>query len=190
MWPRPDDRALRSIALFVERTLIPSRPNNAQPALSLPGWQSNHNQFGEATNQPPIPCETTTIQPTLILDPLVRNSPIRSGQPLVPRTPAMTEGEELKVTVAKARRSSPSVDRIVRGENARSLASQQRPASIELTEMRLKPQPIRRSNEPASNPIRDQHGSAHADSLHSHPQRSDSIRQAAGATNLFLCGSA
>jgi hypothetical protein len=71
------DRALRSIAMFVERTSILSHPNNAQPALSVPSWQSSHNQFGEATNRRPIPCETATVQPTLILDTLVRNSPIR-----------------------------------------------------------------------------------------------------------------
>jgi len=93
----------------------------------------------------------------------------------------MTEGEERKVTLAKARRSSPSVDRNVRGENVHSLASQQRPASIECTELAIQPQPIRRSNQPAANPMRDRDGSAHADSRHSRPQQFDSIRQAAGA---------
>ena len=88
----------------------------------------------------------------------------------------MTEGEEGKVTVAKARRSSPSVDRNVRGENARSLASQQCLASIEFTATDLQPQPIRRSNEPASNPMRDRNGSGHADSRYPSPNRSDSIR--------------
>jgi len=87
------------------------------------------------------------------------------------------------VSVAKARRSSPSVDRIVRGENARSLASQQRRASIEFTGTDRHPQPIRRSNEPVSHPMRDRDSSDHADSQFSRPQRSDSIRQAAGATN-------
>jgi hypothetical protein len=95
----------------------------------------------------------------------------------------MTEGEERKVTVAKARRSSPSVDRNVRGDNVHSLASQQRPANIECTELAIQPQLIRRSNQPASNPMRDRDGSAHADSRHSRPQQFDSIRQAAGATN-------
>jgi hypothetical protein len=95
----------------------------------------------------------------------------------------MTEGEEGKGMVAKARRSNPSVDRIVRGENAHSLASQQRPANIEFTETDLQPQPMRRSNEPASHPMRNRDGSAHADSRYSRPQRFVSIRQAAGATN-------
>jgi len=95
----------------------------------------------------------------------------------------MTEGEEGKEDEAMARRSSPSVDRNVRGENVHSLASQQRPASIECTELAIQPQPIRRSNQPASNPMRDRDGSAHADSRHSRPQQSVSIRQAAGATN-------
>jgi hypothetical protein len=65
----------------------------------------------------------------------------------------MTQGEEGEEDEAKARRSSPSVDRNVRGENVHSLASQQSPASIEFTEMELQPQPIRRSNETASNPM-------------------------------------
>jgi hypothetical protein len=95
----------------------------------------------------------------------------------------MTEGEEGKGNVAKARRSSPSVDRMVRGENDRSLASQQRPASIEFTGIGISPQPILRSNEPAFHPMGDRDGSAQADSRYSRPQRSDSIRQAAGATN-------
>jgi hypothetical protein len=116
--------------LFVERTPVLSHPNNAEPALSLQGPIGIHNQFGEATNRCPIPCETATVQTTLILNSLVRNDPIRSGKPLVPRTTAMTEGEEGKGTVAKARRSSPSVDRIVRGENVNSLAAQQRRASV------------------------------------------------------------
>jgi hypothetical protein len=62
----------------------------------------------------------------------------------------MTEGEEGKEDEAKARRSSPSVDRNVRGENVHSLASQQRPASIKCTELAIQSQPIRRSNEAAS----------------------------------------
>jgi hypothetical protein len=95
----------------------------------------------------------------------------------------MTEGEEGKGKVAKAQRSSPSVDRIVRGENARSLASQQRPDSIEFTEMELQSQPIRRSNEPASHPMRERDGSARGDSRYYRPHTSDSIRQVAGATN-------
>ena len=95
----------------------------------------------------------------------------------------MTEGEEGNVTVAKARRSSPSVDRIVRGKNVHSLAIQQRPASIEFTEMAIQPQPIRRSNKPAFHPTRDRDGSALADSRDARSQRSDLIRQAAGATN-------
>jgi len=61
----------------------------------------------------------------------------------------MTEGEEGEEDEAKARRSSPSVDRNVRGENVHSLASQQRPASIECTAIALPPQTFRRSNEPA-----------------------------------------
>jgi hypothetical protein len=76
--------------LFVERTPVLSHPNNAQPALSLPRWQSSHNQFGEAANQRPISCCTATVQPTLILDTLFRNRPFRSGKPLVPRTAALT----------------------------------------------------------------------------------------------------
>jgi hypothetical protein len=70
------DRALRSIAMFVERTSILSHPNNAQPVLSLPRWSFSHNQFGEATKQRPIPSQTATVQPSQILDTLVRNSPI------------------------------------------------------------------------------------------------------------------
>jgi hypothetical protein len=95
----------------------------------------------------------------------------------------MTEGEEGKWGVVKARRSSPSVDRIVRGENAHSLAPQQRLASIEFTGVELPPQPIRRSNQTASHPMRDRDGSDHADSRDARPQEPDSIRQAAGATN-------
>jgi hypothetical protein len=44
------------------------------------------NQFGEATIRRPIPRKTATVQPTLILDTPIRNGPIRSGKPLVPRT--------------------------------------------------------------------------------------------------------
>lgn len=95
----------------------------------------------------------------------------------------MTEGEEGKGTVAKARQSSPSVDRTVRAENAHSLASQQRPANIEFTAIDLHPQPILQSSELASHPMQDLDGSAHADSLDFRPQRFDSIRQATGATN-------
>ena len=96
MWPRPDDRALRSIALFVERTPVLSHSNNAQTALSLPKRQSSHNQFGEATSRRPIPCETATVQPTLIIDTIVRNGPILSDKPLVPRTTPVSRCEELK----------------------------------------------------------------------------------------------
>jgi hypothetical protein len=55
------DRALRSIALFVEGTIVLSHPNIAQPALSLQGPICIHNQLGEATNQRPIPGKTATV---------------------------------------------------------------------------------------------------------------------------------
>jgi hypothetical protein len=84
------DRALRSIALFVEKTSVLSHPNIAQPALSLQGPICIHNQLGEATNRRPIPSKTGTVQTTLILDPLVRIRPTRLGQPLVPRTTKVT----------------------------------------------------------------------------------------------------
>jgi hypothetical protein len=92
------------------------------------------------------------------------------------RTKAMTEGEVGNGNAGKARRSSLSDDRNVRGGSARSLASQQRPASIESTEIELHPQPILRKNEPAFHPMQDRDGSAHADSRNSRPQQSVSIR--------------
>jgi hypothetical protein len=95
------DRALRSIALFVEETGILSLPHDAQRALSLPIWSVSHNQFGGATKQRPIPCETATVQPSQILEILVRNSPIRSGKPLVPRTPPFSQRRENKCPIKK-----------------------------------------------------------------------------------------
>jgi hypothetical protein len=47
------DRALRSIALFVEGTIVLSFPNDTQRALSLPPSLGRDKHFGEATNQHP-----------------------------------------------------------------------------------------------------------------------------------------
>ncbi len=57
-------------------------------------------------------------------------------------------GRVREVGSGRARRSSPSVDRIVRGRNEDSLVAPRRPASIEFTAISLPPQTFPRSNAP------------------------------------------
>jgi hypothetical protein len=81
--------------MFAQRTLVLSHPNKSQPGLSLPRWQSSHNQFGEATNRRSIRWETATVRPKLILDTVVRKPSFRLCKPLEPRPTGITEAEEL-----------------------------------------------------------------------------------------------